>query len=49
MIKKGVEASVRYFQPRFAIMLRAYGSVQNMLFIDYANLVPDTKAEVTYK
>lgn len=49
VIRKGVEACVRHFKPRMALVLASLSLNEEIKCADYANLMPDLNAKVTMK
>jgi hypothetical protein len=49
IIRSGIEASVRVFKPKLALILASLSLNEDMTCADYANLLPDLNATVTFK
>lgn len=49
IIRKGIEICVRQFKPRLALVLASLSLNENIMCPDYANLMPDLNATVTFK
>jgi len=47
MIEAGIEAACRHFKPKLALLLVVFSYNEKLMFVDYANRMPNPEAEVT--